>query len=68
MPSAAAPSDRASQLSDHAISLNQAGRRLEAFAVYEQALSLDPKHALAYNNFAVALQAHGDVDGAIHAY
>ena len=59
---------RASQLSDAGIQLNQEGRRLEAFAAYERALALDPTHVLAYNNLAVALHSHGDVDGAVRSY
>ena len=58
----------AAQLSDFGIQLNNAGRRREAFAAYEQALALEPTHGLAYNNLAVALHQHGDVDGSARAY
>ena len=54
--------------SDLGIALNQAGRRQEAFDAYETCLAINPNHGHAYNNLAVARQAHGNVDAALVAY
>jgi hypothetical protein len=59
---------RADLYSDYGIALNQAGQRESAFRAYEQCLTLRPSHGRAYNNLAVARQAHGDVDAALSAY
>ena len=55
-------------LSDYGVALNQIGRRREAVATYHAATSLEPRHANAHNNLAVAMQALGDFDGSIRAY
>ncbi len=55
-------------LSDLGIAFNQLSRRPEAFDAYARAISSDPTWTRAYNNLAVALQSHGDLDGARRAY
>ena len=59
---------RADIYSDLGLTLNQMGRRQEAFAAYRSSIALNPVHVNAYNNLAVAQQAHGDVDAALMAY
>ena len=61
-------SARADLLSIHGIALNQAGQREKAFDAYESCLALNPTHGQAYNNLAVALQEHGEVDRSIEVY
>ena len=57
--------DRAKQAFDSGVSAFQKGDYDRAIADYTEAIRLDPKHAKAYNNRALAYDAKGDFDKAI---
>jgi Flp pilus assembly protein TadD len=44
-----------------------AARYAEAAETYRRAIEAEPEYALAWNGLAIALQRHGDLDGALVA-
>ena len=65
---AAAHQDKISALSSQALAFHRAGRLLEAVALYEQILALEPRIPEIHNNRGLALAALGRFEDAAQAY
>ena len=66
-PARSTPTD-ANALYQAAMQHHHANRLIEAAALYQQFIALQPKNAEAHNNLGVALQGQGRLDEAIESY